>query len=138
MKEFDKIKIDQESINEYSKLFFEQSAINEFSNKNIFFTDNLISQNNEFQIIGNLGGIPSQQEFKNETDYLIISNHDFELVKNGFVTDFLLQVEKKYNAKGKKHSKLKILTEAVFLNYVRTRCDKINDTATSFLLNKVL
>lgn len=137
MKEFEKIKINENSINEYSKLFIEQSAVNEFSNKNTYFTNNLKKQQIEFQIIGNLGGIPTQREFKGETDFLIISNHDFDLIKNGFVSDFLLQVEKSYNAKGKKHTKLKILTEDVFLQYVKERCEKFNDVATTNLLNRI-
>ena len=90
--EFEKIEINEKSINEYSKIFLEQSKSNQFYNKNVFFTENLRgSKYNQFQVIGNLGGFPTQTEFIGDTDFFIISDFDFEEMKNGKVDKKIIE-----------------------------------------------
>lgn len=139
MKEFDKIELNENSINEYSKLFIEQSKSNQFYNKNVFFTENLCgSKYNYFQVIGNLGGIPTQTEFTGETDFFIISDFDFEELKKGNIANSLINLEKNYNNKGKRHTKLKILTESVFIKHIYQRCLEINDNVTLELIKELI
>lgn len=139
MKEFEKIEINEKSINEYSKIFIEQCKSNQFYNKNVFFTENLRgSKYNQFQVIGNLGGFPTQTEFIGDTDFFIISDFDFEELKNGNVAKKIIDLEKNYNSKGKKHTKLKILTEKVLLEHIHQRCLEINDQVTLNLIKDLI
>lgn len=139
MKEFEKIEIDEKSINEYSKIFIEQCKSNQFYNKNTFFTENLRgSKHNQFQVIGNLGGFPTQTEIIGDTDFFIISDFDIEELRNGNVSKKLIELEKSYNSKGKKHTKLKILTEKVFLEHIHQRCLEINDQVTLNLIKDLI
>lgn len=127
------------SINKYSKLFIEQSKNNQFYDKNVFFTENLRgSKYNYFQVIGNLGGFATQTEFIGDTDFFIISDFDFEELKNGNISKELKELEKNYNSKGKKHTKLKILTERVFLEHIHKRCLEINDQVTLKLIKDLI
>lgn len=139
MRELEKIEINEKSINEYSRIFIEQSKSNQFYNKNVFFTENLRgSKNNQFQVIGNLGGFPTQTEFIGDTDFFIISDFDFEELKNGNVAKKIIDLEKNYNSKGKKHTKLKILTEKVLLEHIHQRCLEINDQVTLNLIKDLI
>jgi hypothetical protein len=139
MKELDIEKLNLETINKHCKLFIEQSKSNQFYNKNVFFTQKLKgSQYNQFQVIGNLGGIPSDSEFTSETGFYIISNKIFEDLENGFIDYQIAELEKKINSKGKKYSKLKILTEKVFLEHIHKRCSYLNDKSTLHLIRELI
>ncbi|PRZ19579.1 hypothetical protein [Flavobacterium granuli] len=133
------IKIGLEQIEKYSSEFLEKSKPNQFYDKSIFFTQNLNgSKHNHFQIIGNLGGYPTESEFLSETNFYIISEKIINDLKNGNLDNQIIELEKKLNAKGKKHSKLKILTEKVFLKHIEERSLNIGDMVTLELVNKIL
>lgn len=139
MKELETEKLNLETINKYCELFIEQSKSNQFYNKNVFFTQKLEgSKYNQFQVIGNLGGIPSESEFTSETDFYIISNEILKDLKNGNIDNQILELEKKINSKGKKHTKLKILTEKIFLEHIHKRCLEINDQVTLNLIKNII
>lgn len=139
MKELETEKLNFESINKHCKSFIEQSESNQFYNKNVFFTQKLEgSKNNQFQVIGNLGGIPSDTEFTSETDFYIIANKIFEALEIGHIDNQIAELEKKINLKGKKHTKLKILTEKVFLEHIHKRCLDINDKSTLHLIRELI
>ncbi len=105
----------------------------------MFFTQKLRgSKHKQFQVIGNLGGIPTDSEFTSDTDFYIISDLIFEELNKGNKDIQFVELEKKINAKGKKHTKLKILTEKVFLEHIQKRCLTINDQVTLNLIKEVL
>ncbi len=132
-------KLNFETINIHNNLFIEKSKSNQFYNKNVFFTQKLKgSKYNQFQVIGNLGGIPSDNEFNSETDFYIISEEIMQDLKNGKIDNQIVELEKKINAKGKKHIKLKILTENIFLEHIYKRCSDINDNATLHLIRELV
>jgi hypothetical protein len=127
------IEITENSLNAFSEKFLEKSKPNQFYDKNVFFTQKLRgSKYNQFQVIGNLGGIPT------DTDFYIISDFIFEEVKCGIIDTQLVELGKKLNSKGKKHTKLKVLTEKVFLEHIHKRCLKINDQVTLHLISKLI
>lgn len=137
MKETEKLNF--ETINEHCEKFIKESKSNQFYDKNVFFTQKLKgSKYNQFQVIGNLGGIPSENEFSTETAFYIISNEIFEDLKNGNIDNQISELEKKINLKGKKHTKLKILTEKVFLEHIQKRCIEINDQVTLHLIKDII
>jgi hypothetical protein len=139
MEENEKIEINEASVNSYSENFLQKSKSNQFYDKQVFFTQKLCcSRHKQFQVIGNLGGIPTDTEFTPETDFYIISDFIFEELKQGFKDNQLIELEDKLNAKGKKYGKLKILTEKVFLEHIQQRCLMINDQVTLDLIKDVL
>lgn len=139
MEENQKIEINETSVKDYSENFLQNSKSNPFYDKNVFFTQKLRgSKYKQFQVIGNLGGIPTNSEFTSDTDFYIISDLVFEELKQGKKDTQLADLENKINAKGKKHSKLKILTEKVFLEHIQQRCLTINDQVTFDLIKDVL
>lgn len=96
MKELETEKLNLETINKYCELFIEQSKSNQFYNKNVFFTQKLEgSKYNQFQVVGNIRGIPSDSEFTSETDFYIISNEILKDLKNGNIDNQILELEKK-------------------------------------------
>jgi hypothetical protein len=132
-------KLNFETINEHCEKFINESKSNQFYDKNVFFTQKLKgSKYNQFQVIGNLGGIPSESEFTPETAFYIISNEIFEDLKNGNIDNQISELERKINLKGKKHTKLKILTEKVFLDHIQKRCLEINDQVTLNLIKDII
>lgn len=139
MEENEKIEINENTINTFSEIFLEKSKPNQFYDKNVFFTQKLRgSKYNQFQVIGNLGGLPTDSEFSADTDFYIISDFNIDELKRGIFNDQLIELEKKINSKGKKHSKLKILTEKVFLKHIHERCLNINDQATLHLILELI
>ena len=132
------ITIDIQTIDKFSNDFLESSKSNPFYGKNIFFTQGLRTiKYIEFQIIGNLGGYADDNEFNTETDYYVIADSLIKDLQYGKKDDQLQELEKKINAKGKKHEKLKIISEVVFLKFVKKRCDEIGDNVTLNLINQV-
>lgn len=132
------ITIDIDTIDKFSDEFLTTSKSNPFYEKNIFFTQGLrTTKYTEFQIIGNLGGLANDYEFSAETDYYIIADSIIKDLQTGKIDEQLQQLEKKINAKGKKHEKLKIISETAFLNHVKKRCDETNDNVTLDLINRV-
>lgn len=96
MEETKKIEINEASVNNYSEIFLETSKPNQFYDKNVFFTQKLRdSKYNQFQVIGNLGGLPTDSEFTSETDFYIISDFIFEELKRGIIDSQLVELEKK-------------------------------------------
>lgn len=139
MEQTEKIEINENSINSFIEIFLEKSKPNQFYDKNVFFTQKLQgSKNNQFQVIGNLGGLPTNTEFSSDTDYYIISDFIFEELKLGNIDSQLIELEKKINSKGKKHTKLKVLTEKVFLKHIHERCLNINDQVTLNLIRELI
>jgi hypothetical protein len=135
MEETEKIEISETSVNNFIKIFVDKCKPNQFYDKNVFFTQNLRgSKNNQFQVIGNLGGLPTDSDFSSDTDFYIISDFIFEELKRGNMNSQLIELEKKINSKGKKHTKLKVLTEKVFLEHIQNRCLNINDRVTLNLI----
>lgn len=133
------ITIDNDTIDKFSSDFLTNSKSNPFYEKNIFFTHGLRkSKNIEFQIMGNLGGMSNDYEFNTETDYYIISDRLIMDLRAGIKDEQLEQLENKINAKGKKHEKLKIISEAAFLRHIRKLCDAIGDNVTLNLLNQLI
>ena len=59
-------------------------------------------------------------------------------MKNGNVAKKIIDLEKNYNSKGKKHTKLKILTEKVLLEHIHQRCLEINDQVTLNLIKDLI
>lgn len=132
------IRIDIDAIDKFSNDFLNTSKTNPFYDMNIFFTQGLqTTKYTEFQIIGNLGGWANDNEFKADTDYYIIADSLIRDLRKGKKGEQLQQLEKKINAKGKKHEKLKILSETTFLKHVKKRCEEINDNVTLDLINRV-
>lgn len=139
MEENERIEINENSVNVFSEIFLEKSKPNQFYDKNVFFTQKLRgSKYNQFQVIGNLGGIPTDSEFTSDTDFYIISEFIFEELKRGIIDNQLVELEKKLNSKGKKHAKLKILTEKVFLEHIQKKCLNINDQVTLHLIRELI
>lgn len=139
MEENEKIEINENTINTFSEIFLEKSKPNQFYDKNVFFTQKLRgSKYNHFQVIGNLGGLPTDSEFSTDTDFYIISDFIIEELKRGISNNQLIELEKKINSKGKKHTKLKVLTEKVFLKHIHERCLNINDQATLHLIRELI
>ncbi|MFN3783357.1 MAG: hypothetical protein ACK4R6_05540 [Spirosomataceae bacterium] len=139
MKDNGRIEISKSSIDTLSELFLEKSRLNQFYDKNVFFTQNLKGfKYNQFQVIGNLGGHPTDTEFSTDTDFYIISDLIVEDLRRGLKNEQLTELENKINSKGKKHTKLKILTEKVFLRYVYERCSSINDQVTLNLIRELI
>jgi hypothetical protein len=119
------ITIDNITIEKFSDDFLTTSRSNPFYNKNIFFTQGLrTTKYTEFQIIGNLGGWANDYEFNTETDYYIIADSLLKDLRMGMKDEQLQQLEKKINAKGKKHEKLKIISESAFLKHIKKRCGR--------------
>ncbi|EIA08619.1 hypothetical protein [Flavobacterium frigoris] len=107
--------------------------------KMYFFSQKLRgSKYNQFQVIGNLGGLPTDAEFSGDTDFFIISDFIIEELKRGIKDEQLIELEKKINSKGKKHTKLKVLTEKVFLEHIHERCLNINDQSTLHLIREII
>jgi hypothetical protein len=132
------IMIDSDTIDKFSNDFLESSISNPFYDKNIFFTQGLrTTKYIEFQIIGNLGGYADDIEFNAATDYYVIADSLLKDMLNGQKDSQLQELEKKMNAKGKKHEKLTIISEASFLKHVKKRCDEIGDNVTLNLINQV-
>lgn len=139
MEENKKIEINENSINTFSEIFLKKSKSNQFYNKTVFFTQNLRgSKHNQFQVIGNLGGLPAESEFSADTDFYIISDFIVKELKRGIIDEQLIELGKKINSKGKKYSKLKVLTEKVFLEHIHERCLSINDQATLDLIREII
>lgn len=139
MEKNEKIEINENSVNAFSEIFLEKSKPNQFYDKNVFFTQKLRgSKYNQFQVIGNLGGLPTDSEFTTDTNFYIISDFIFEELKSGFMDTQLIELEKKLNSKGKKHTKLKVLTEKVFLEHIHKRCLNINDQVTLHLIRELI
>jgi len=140
MEENGKIEINENSINTFSEIFLEKSKPNQFYDKNVFFSKKLRgSKYIQFQVIGNLGGFPTDAEFSvADTDFFIISDFIIEELKRGIKDEQLIELEKKINLKEKKHTKLKILTEKVFLKHIYERCLNINDQATLHLIRELI
>lgn len=139
MEETEKIVINETSINNFIEIFLEKSKPNQFYDKNVFFTQKLRGlKNNQFQMIGNLGGLPTESEFTSDTDFYIISDFIFEELKRGNIDAQLIELEKKINSKGKKHTKLKVLTEKILLEHIHKRCLSINDQVTLNLIREVI
>ena len=139
MEENEKIEINENSINTFSEIFLEKSKPNQFYDKNVFFSKKIRgSKYNQFQVIGNLGGVPTDAEFSSDTDFFIISDFIIEELKRGIKDEQLIELEKKLNSKGKKHTKLKVLTEKVYLKHIHERCLNINDQATLHLIRELI
>ena len=130
----DHITIDNNTIDKFSDDFLTTSKSNPFYDKNICFTQGLrTTKYIEFQIIGNLGGWANDYEFNTETDYYIIADSLIEDLQTGRKDEQLQQLEKKINAKGKKHLKLKIISETAFLKHVKNWSSS-TDTNLRFIL----
>lgn len=139
MEETEKIEINETTINNFIEIFLEKSKPNQFYDKNVFFTQKLRgSKNNQFQVIGNLGGLPTDSEFSSDTDFYIISDFIFEELKHGIIDSQLVELGKKLNSKGKKHAKLKVLTEKIFIGHIHKRCLSINDQVTLNLIQEFI
>lgn len=133
------IKIDVETIDKFSREFLSSSKSNPFYNKNVYFTSGLkTSKYTEFQIIGNLGGWPNDYDFSAKTDYFIIADSIIADLREGKINEQIRDLEVSINAKGKKHKKLKIISENTFLKHIEKRCNKIDDKVTLELLNRII
>jgi len=138
MDEQEYIEIDLIAINKYSKEFLINSKLNPFYDKQVYFTTGLRAENYiEFQIIGNMGGHPSDYDFKNETDFYIIADSLIEELRAGTKDIQLVELQEAINAKGNKHKKLRILSESAFLQHMLNRCHEINDLVTLGLINRI-
>jgi hypothetical protein len=139
MEQIEKIEINETSIKSFIEVFLENSKPNQFYDKNVFFTQKLrCSKYNQFQVIGNLGGLPIDSDFSSDTDFYIISDFIFEELKRGNIDSQIIELEKKINSKGKKHAKLKVLTEKVFIEHIHERCLNINDQVTLNLIRELI
>jgi len=138
MNEQQHVTINLDNIEKFSNEFLTNIKSNPFYNKNVFFTQGLrATKYIEFQIIGNLGGHANDYEFNTETDYYIIADNFINDLRTGKKDTQLQQLEKKINAKGKKHENLEILSETAFLKHIRKRCQEIGDNVTLDLINQV-
>ena len=138
MIEQDYIKIDINSIEKFSNEFLINSKSNPFYDKNVFFTKGLRADKYlEFQIIGNMGGHSNDYDFSIGTDFYIVADSLIEELGTGTKDPQLVELEKKINAKGKKHKKLKILSERAFLQHMLKRSHEIDDKVTLDLINLV-
>lgn len=139
MQEAETININETTINKYVELFKLKSSPNQFYNKNVFFSQKLLGlKYKQFQVIGNLGGHPTDSKFTTDVDYYIISNTIVEELKQGIMDSQLVDLENKLNLKGKKYDNLTILTEKVFIEHIYQRCLSINDQVTLNLIKHLI
>jgi hypothetical protein len=132
------IKIDNDTVRQFSQDFLAKSTANPFYGKNVFFTQGLRADKHiEFQILGNLGAWASDTEFSGETDYYIIADNLLRDLLINKMDEQLQVLEKEINAKGKRHDKLKIISESAMLKYVTELCEAVNDTVTLDLVKRV-
>ena len=139
MKNIDKILVNIDFFDSNSSAFLEGSKSNQFYGKNVFFTQKLKGYKyNQFQVIGNLGGIPNDSEYDTSTEFYVVSDTLYEELKTGNKDTQLVELEERLNLKGKKYNNMNICTEQVFLKYIYNRCSKINDQVTLNLIQDLI
>lgn len=130
------ISIDNETIDNLFNNFLTNNKSNPFYDKNIFFTQELrTTKYIEFQIIENLSGWSNDYEFSTETDNYFIADSLINDFRTGKTNEQLEQRDKKINSKGKKHEKLILISEAVFLQLIKNRSGEIAYNVTLDLIN---
>jgi hypothetical protein len=132
------VKLTKDGLNLVTVLFY--NNINErggLYNKEVFLTKGFSGDTRYlFQLIGNLGGHPRNEDLNEDVNYVILSNdmlNTFDLDKSD---DFFIELEEKLNQNNSPYRKMKFISEEQLIQYFENRIKLTDDEASNVLLKK--
>lgn len=115
----DKIILNYDTV--WFKTFMDSYDV-KFYNREVFVTNGLRGRSDIFmQMLGNIGAYARTVNFDKDVDVIVFSDYVIDDLKHGFQNDFIIDLEKRINASNTPYRKLKFTTEALLLDFLKTR-----------------
>jgi hypothetical protein len=103
--------------------------------KEVFFTPGFAGDVKYlYQLTGNLGGHPRDENLDEDVNYVILSNNTLQTFDSDNLDVFFVDLENKLNQNNSPYRRMKFLSEEQLIQYFDLRIKRTNDKSSSDML----